>query len=115
MKSFTRIPQHYKFDYKPRYYNPDQKPEEEERERISFRKGKTSFSKSPISGKFTTHRLINRPRSKDNSFGRVFMIAGMLTFVGLIYLEKISIWAGAIGVLLLLVIFLALVNKMNRP
>ena len=61
LPSFIRLPGHNKFEYKPRYYDPNEERREATRKRISFRK-RHFQSDSPISDQFKREKVDIRKR-----------------------------------------------------
>ncbi len=100
LKSFNKAPKHSRFDYQPRYYNPEAEKRKERIEggekRIRFQKGELYRSaKSPIVGAFTDRREFDykeRARSKQKQVVRTFIIVMVLLILfvfGMPYLEQV--------------------------
>ena len=116
MASFFRTPKHKQFNYKPRYYNP----EEEERqirngekpirmERGSFFKQK---NRSQLVGAFTENDIAFRKRVKGTSqWSKVFVLV-LILCLPILYILEITNSLTSISFLVILLIFYF--SKMNR-
>lgn len=104
MLSFNRLPKNKKFDYKPRYYDP------EAEERAKRKNPKLE------KGSFTRHRhniLLDdgRRQAKAGQNIRVLLIIAVLILVVLYILELLPVWAAIGGALLLLLVFSASLRR----
>lgn len=90
-RSFTKLPTHYKFDYKPLYYNPKKEDEEKSNKRYNFRKGAREDYGSKITGQFRTRRVVHKSRrQKSNGLNTLSLIALLGAFAAF-YLDYLSL------------------------
>lgn len=99
-KSLSKAPKHNRFDFRPRYYDPEKEKRQarlkEPKERIRFQKNNLYRSAgSPIVGAFTNRRGFDykeRARSKQKQVVRTFIILMVLLILfvfGMPYLMEV--------------------------
>ena len=109
---FTRLPEHSKFEYTPRYYDAE-KEEKQERE-IRFGKAtKARYSGASMMGKFRGFKYVNRERqSQSGKWTKMGLLLALMGVATALYLGKIN-GILAIGIILiLLVLFIRETNKL---
>lgn len=100
---FTKAPQHQRFTYKPRYYNPQQDEMREREERIrkelERERGLSESDgnyKSRIAGSFQAARKRSKPAAETNA---VLLRFGVLLFISLLLIAvfqwgKVALYGG---------------------
>ncbi len=110
--SFNKLPQHRKFSYTPRYYDPEKEEMEKKKslklERGSFYKNRNSM----IAGSFSSSkdRAFRRNTSKRNQFFRTVLLFVMLSILTLYLLDLVS---GIFTFAFLLIFLLLFISKAN--
>ena len=112
--SFSRVPKHQRFEFKPRYYNPDSTQEKDLKERIKFRRGALyndgpNYLTGKLKGEASTHRRRYGPAA---ILYRIVLLLLMLTDVGYyFYFEKGLIWS----LFFLLILMILFIRSNNKP
>lgn len=114
MRSFFKVPQHKRFDYKPLYYDKDVEERQERRDkRIKLEKGSFYRNKSQISGAFSDKEYVFRKRTgRSAQLLRTVLLTAMMFVIFALFLDLMP-KAIAIGLLcILLLFFIRNINKM---
>lgn len=110
--SFFRLPKHSRFEYKPRFYDPDKEKFEED-PKLKMEKG--AFFKnrnSRIAGAFTSNDIVNRERRNRKAHTvRLGMLVLMLFLPFLYWLGYTNGLVTIVGLLILLILFISQANK----
>lgn len=109
MPSFIKLPAYNKFDYKPRYYDPQVERRENNKpeNNISFQHGAHQKYGSYIAGQLKQQHHYQRKAklAARNSSYRVLMMIGMLSLPVAYYMGYIPGYTALAGVFLFFVIF----------
>lgn len=108
MPSFIKLPAYNKFDYKPRYYDPQtERWENKPENNISFQHGARQKYGSYIAGQLKEQHHYQRKAklAARNSSYRVLMLIGMLSLPLIYYMGYIPGYATFAGMFLFFVIF----------
>lgn len=110
LPSFIRLPSHYRFDYKPRYYDPVKEKAEEKEKRIKLESGGQVQYGSRLIGQFKRQRYIygRKKAVRENMGIRIFLLAAMMTVLGGYFLGYTS---GVITFVILLILFVIFIKK----
>jgi hypothetical protein len=104
--SLSRLPKHKKFNYTPRYYNPD-KEERERRREIKFSPGAMQeVGGSRLIGAFRNNRIVHREKRSGAAKFKLAILLTMFLPIYLYWIGKISGIFAIIAVFFILVIFI---------
>jgi len=110
--SFLRLPKHSRFEYKPRFYDPETEKFQENK-KLTMEKG--AFFKrrnSRITGAFAAdHLVMQERRHRQGHTMRLAMLVLMLLLPFLYWLDYVNGLVTFIGLLILLIVFISQVNK----
>jgi len=110
--SFSKLPQHKKFSYTPRYYNPEKEELDKKKdlklERGSFYKNRNSLIAGSLSS--NKDRAFRRNTSKRNQFFRTVLLFIML---GILTLYLLGMVSGIFTFAFLLIFLLLFISKAN--
>ena len=116
MASFFKPPQHRKFNYRPRYYNPEEEARKERLGEKPIRMERGSFyrqkNRSPIVGAFTENDIAFRRHARGTGqWSKVLVLAVILVLPVLYILEVLSSLTSVAFLVILLIFYF---SKMNR-
>lgn len=112
LPSFIKLPGYYKFEYKPRYYDPKKEEREEKRKRIELKPGGQKEYHSNIAGQLKRQRIVHRRQKvRINNGVRTLSIAGMLSVTTAFYLDYIS---GPVALGMVAIMIVLFISKMQK-
>ena len=115
--SFFRLPKNRKFDYQPRYYDPEEEERKARRGESNIKLEKGSFykqkSRSNLVGAFSERDIIYRSResSRKNQLVRIIMLTVMMGVITLYFVGKIG---GVMTIGIMVFLLIAFVSRVNR-
>ncbi len=109
---FAKLPKHSRFEYSPRYYDP-QKEEQEEREIKFGRAARTKYSGSNLIGKFRATRYVDRGRQSNSSkWYKMALLLGLMGVATAMYVDRLNMIVALGIILILLILFIRETNKL---
>ncbi|MCB0514657.1 MAG: hypothetical protein R2798_05555 [Chitinophagales bacterium] len=110
--SFVKLPQHRRFNYVPRYYDPAKEAREDMKNRIRFEKG--AFYKqgnNRLVGAFTEKDSYRSHR--QNTVNRYLRMLYLVLMMGSIWLYLMGKIGGISTIFLLMVFMILFIRKVN--
>lgn len=110
--SFSRLPKHKRFEYKPLYYDKDKDEVKDVRIDIKKAHAEGPSGKSPFSAKYGMYsREEYREMRRRSRIRKMVLLMAMFAVIYLIFGYGVNVFAGLFMILVLLVIFIREVNK----
>lgn len=103
---FLKVPEHQKFEYKSRYYDPEKEELENKKKQIRFQQGYAPETRrgQNLAGRLRQNRVAGYSRRANNQNQRTFLLVGMLAIILFYFFDQISL-IFALPVLFFLMIF----------